>query len=314
MAVEIPKEKYTGAVREITLGKGDKSLVVGGEKAYAFHSFESPMPHPPRVALDVYDAEPEEWPEAAIEPYRDVFSDPAAWAKKCVEEYGAELVCLQLASTDPNAQDRSAQEAAEVAKAVADAIDVPLIIWGCANEDKDAEVLPLVSELCQGKNLILGPAQEKNYKKIGASAIAYHHTVIASTPIDINLCKQLNILLGNLGVPDDLIIMDPTTGGLGYGLEYTYSVMERIRQAALTQQDEKLQFPMICNVGKEVWKVKEASLSSEDAPTLGDPKQRAIVMECVTAMTLLLAGADVLIVRHPDSMALIRHMIDELMS
>ena len=314
MAVELPKENYTGAIRPIALGVGDKSMTVGGEQAYAFHNFESPMPNPPRVAMEVYDVEPEEWPAAAIEPFKDVCADPVAWAKKCVDEYGAELIALQLASTDPNAQNRSAEEAAPVAKAVVEAVEVPVIIWGCGSEDKDAEVLPLISEQNQGKNLILGPVQEKNYRKIGAQAIAYQHTVVASSPIDINLAKQVNILLGNLGVPDDKIMVDPTTGGLGYGLEYTYSVMERIRQAALTQKDDKLQYPILCNLGKEVWKVKEVGLSQEEAPTLGDPKKRGIMMESVTAMTLLLAGADVLIMRHPESVKLVKGMISDLMA
>jgi acetyl-CoA decarbonylase/synthase complex subunit delta len=222
------------------------------------------------------------------------------------------MICLQLASIDPNGLNRPADEATQVVKRIADAVDVPLIVWGCANNEKDAEVLRKVAEICEGKDLILGPVEEGNYKQIGAAAIAYKHTVAASTPIDINLCKQLNILLGDLGVPDAQLIVDPTTGGLGYGLEYTYSVMERDRMAALTQEDERLQFPMVCNVGKEVWKVKEVSISEEEDPKLGNAKKRGILMEGVTAMTLLLAGADVLIMRHPEAVELVRSMIQDL--
>jgi acetyl-CoA decarbonylase/synthase complex subunit delta len=149
---------------------------------------------------------------------------------------------------------------------------------------------------------------------VGAGAIGYKHTAIASTPIDINLAKQLNILLGNLGVPDEQIIVDPTTGGLGYGIEYTYSVMERDRMAALTQQDERLQFPIICNLAKEVWKTKEAKTSAEESPVLGDPKKRGILMEAVTAIMLLLAGADVLVMRHPEAIKLVREMISDFMT
>jgi len=264
--------------------------------------------------MEVYDAPPEEWPEAALEPFEGVTEDPVAWATKCIQDYGAEMICLQLRSTDPNGLNRPADEATEVAKRVADVVDVPLIVWGCANDEKDAEVLRKVAEACEGKRLTLGPVVEGNYKQIGAAAIAYKHTVAASTPIDINLCKQLNILLGDLGVPDAQIIVDPTTGGLGYGLEYTYSVMERIRMAGLTQQDERLQFPMVCNLGREVWKVKEVSISEEEDPKLGDPKKRGILMEGVTAMTLLLAGADILIMRHPQAVELVRNMIQDLMS
>ena len=258
MAFEIPKVTYTGKIKTVKLGKGPKAVNVGGETAYPFHLFEGEMPHAPRIAMEVYDVPPEEWPEAALEPFKDVANDPVAWAKKCVQSYGAEMIALQLVSTDPNGLNRSADEAAQTAKKVAAAVDVPVIVWGSGNVEKDADVLRKVAETCDGMNLIIGPVAEGNYKQVGAGAIGYKHTAIASTPIDINLAKQLNILMGNLGVPDEQIIVDPTTGGLGYGIEYTYSVMERDRMAALTQQDERLQFPILCNMAKEVWKTKEA--------------------------------------------------------
>ena len=312
MPFESPKTAYTGKIKEITLGKGDKAVTVGGESAYPFYLFEGEMLNLPRIAMEVYDCPPEEWPEAALEPFAGVTDDPVAWAKKCIDDYGAEMICLQLLSTDPNRLDRGADEAAEVVKKVAEAIDVPLIVWGTANHDKDTEVLRRVCEVCQGKNLIIGPVEEGDYKRIGAAAIGYHHTVIASTPIDINLAKQLNILLGNLGVPDDSLIVDPTVSGIGYGIEYCYSVMERDRMAALTQQDEKLQFPIICNIGKEVWKTKEVKIAEAEDPKLGDAKKRGILMEAMSAMCLLLAGADVLIMRHPEAIKLVREMITEL--
>ena len=197
-------------------------------------------------------------------------------------------------------------------KAVSDAVDVPLIVWGCESDDKDAEVLPQVAEACQGKKLILGPATEKNYKKIGAAVIAYDHTIVASTPIDINLAKQLNILLGDLGVPDEKILVDPNVGGccLGYGIEYTYSVMERVRQAALTQQDEKLQFPMIANCATDVWKKKEIS---QDDAKLGDEEKRGVMLEALTGVTLLMAGADMLVMQHPEAVKLLRNQISNLL-
>ncbi len=312
MAIEIAKTAYSGKIKEIKLGDGDKSVTVGGESAYPFYLFEGAMPNLPRIAMEVYDAPPEEWPEAALEPFAGVSDDPVAWAKKCVNDYGAEMICLQLQSTDPNGLDRGADEAAQVVKKVADAIDVPLIIWGTANHEKDTDVLRKASEVCQDKRLILGPVEEGDHKKIGAAAIGYKHTVIASSPIDINLAKQLNILLGNLGVSDDLLIMDPTVSGIGYGIEYAYSVMERMRMAALTQQDEKLQFPIICNIAKEVWKIKEAKISEKEDPNMGDARKRGILMEAMSAMFMLLAGADVLIMRHPDAVKLIREMIKDL--
>ncbi len=312
MAFEIPKITYSGKIKEVTLGKGPRAVTLGGESSYPFHLFEGEMPHPPRIAMEVYDSPPEEWPEAALEPFKDVVHDPAAWAKKCVEAYGAELIALQLVSTDPNGLNRSGDEAAQTTKRVAAAVDVPVIVWGSGSADKDAEVLRKIAETCDGMNLIIGPVVEGNYKQVGAGAIAYKHTAVASSPIDINLAKQLNILLGNLGVPDGQILVDPTTGALGYGLEYTYSVMERDRMAALTQQDERLQFPILCNLAKEVWKTKEAKLNAEEAPLLGNAKKRGILMEAVTAMSLLLAGADILVMRHPEAIKLIREMIAEL--
>ena len=311
MAFEIPKTSYTGKVRQIKLGKGAKAVTVGGETAYPFYLFEGEMPNLPKIAMEVWDCPPAEWAEAALEPFAGVTDDPVAWAKKCIEDYGAEMICLQLVSTDPNGLDRGAEEAAEVVKKVADAIDVPLIVWGTANHDKDTEVLRRVCELCQGKDLIIGPAEEADHKRIGAAAIGYHHTVISSTPIDINLAKQLNILLGNLGVPDELIVMDPTVSGIGYGIEYCYSVMERMRMAGLTQQDEKLQFPIICNVAKETWKTKEVHLA-DDELNMGNAKKRGILTEAMSAMVLLLAGGDVLIMRHPEAIKLVREMIAEL--
>ena len=311
--MEIPKINYTGKIKEVTMGVGSKALTAGGETMYPFYLFEGQMPHPPRIAMEVYDAPPEDWAEAALEPFRDVVQDPVAWAKKCLTAYGAEMICLQLTSTDPNGINRPSDEAAAIVKKVADAVDVPLIIWGCGNDEKDADTLRRVSELCAGKNLIIGPVGEKNYKQIGAGAIGYKHTIIASTPIDVNLAKQLNVLLGNLGVPDAQILVDPTTGGLGYGIEYSYSVMERDRMAALTQQDERLQFPLVCNLAKEVWKTKEAKLSAAEEPRLGDPKKRGILMEAVTAVILLLAGGNVLIMRHPEAISLVKGMIGDLL-
>jgi len=314
MAFEIPKLTYSGAIKETQLGEGPKAVTVGGETSYPFHLFEGEMPHRPKIAMEVYDSPPEEWAPAALEPFEGVTDDPAAWARKCIDEHGAEMICLQLTSIDPNGMDRPAAEAVEVVEKVAQAVDVPLIVWGCGNDDKDAEVLRQVAEACEGKSLILGPVTEGNYRQIGAATIAYKHTVAAATPIDINLCKQLNILLGDLGVPDEQIVVDPTTGGLGYGLEYTYSVMERNRMAALTQQDERLQFPMVCNLGKEVWKVREVKIPQAEDPKLGDEKTRGVLMEAVTAMSLLLAGADVLIMRHPEAVAQMRTAIQDLSS
>lgn len=313
MAFQPAKQVYTGAIREVTLGSGDKAVTVGGKQVFPFHSFEGAIPNPPRVAMEVWDKDPSaDWAEAAKAPFLDVLADSAAWAKKCVDQYGAEMIVVQTKSADPNGDNKPAEQVADVVSKVVSAVDVPVVIWGVANHEKDTEVMRLTAEKCSGKRLALSPVEEGDYKQVGGSCLAYKHVVVASSPIDVNLAKQLNILLGNLGIASQDIVIDPTTGGLGYGLEYSYSVMERIVQAALTQEDEKLQQPIIANVGNEVWKSKEANLSAEDAPALGDPAKRGVLMEAVTAVGLLLAGADIVVMRHPDAIKLVKKFITKM--
>lgn len=311
MGLDIFKESYTGAIKSIALGKS--GVTAGGETCYPFYHFEGTMPNKPKIAMEIWDTPPEDWAEAALSPFKEVVNDTAAWAKKCVEEYGADILVLQLKSTDPNAQNNGPDEAVAAVKKVLGAVNVPLVVWGTANVKKDEEVLKKISEECQGAKLVLGPVEDKNHKGIGASAMGYGHTLISSSPIDVNLAKQINILLENLGMPTDRVLIDPTTGGLGYGLEYSYSVMERIRMAALTQGDDKLQLPIINNLANEVWKCKEAKQTAEDAPTLGDPEKRGVLMEAVAAITYLLAGSDILIMRHPEAVRMVKSYIDLLM-
>jgi acetyl-CoA decarbonylase/synthase complex subunit delta len=315
LAFQIPKQPYSGKIGTTTIGSGDAAITLGGEDSYPFYLFEGSMPNPPKIAMEVWDYDPsKDWPAAVVEPFKDVIGSPDAWAKKCVAEFGADLIVVQLKSTDPNGMDRGPDETAAVVKKVADAANVPVIAWGTANNQKDEEVLKKIAANCQGKNLGLSPVEEANHKGVGAAALAYGQTIVASSPIDVNLAKQLNILLGNLGVASNKIIIDPTTGGLGYGMEYSYSVMERIRMAALTQEDDKLQIPIIANVGNEVWKCKEAGQSIDSAPTLGDPERRGISMEATAAVCYLLAGADILILRHPETVRLVRAFIERMVN
>jgi len=309
MAFKIPIQAYTGTIRPVTFDNNGSSVTVGGETAFPFYTFEGEIPHIPRIAIQVPDFTPEDWADACLEPYKDVVGNPVAWAKKAQDVYKADIIFLWLKSTDPNGLNRSAEEASETTRKVLEAIDIPLIVWGSANVEKDTEVLRQVAMVCGDKKICIGPVEEANHKQIGAQALAYKHMVAASSPIDINLAKQLNILLGNLGVPEENIIIDPTTGALGYGIEYCYSVMERIRQAALTQQDEKLQSPIINILGEEVWKCREAKQSLEEAPTLGDPARRGIMLESVAAVAYLMAGSDVLVFRHPESVKLVKEFI-----
>ncbi|MBN1653850.1 MAG: acetyl-CoA decarbonylase/synthase complex subunit delta [Deltaproteobacteria bacterium] len=310
--VDFPKVESNGTIKETTLGSGDKAFTIGGESAYPFHTFEGKMPHAPKLAMEVWDIAPSEWATELNVVFGDVYQDPVAWAKRCVE-LGADAVMLTLASTDPNGNNAPAAQAVETVKKVSKEIRSPLIVWGVENDAKDGETLRAVAEAIDDRPLVLGPVVEGNYKQVGAGAIGYKHFVVANSPIDINLAKQLNILLGNLGVKDQYVLMDPSVGGLGYGLEYTYSVMERARQAALTQGDDKLQFPLFCNVGKEVWKTKEAKTSEQQEPTWGVAKTRGIAMEAMTTVAFLLSGADLVVIRHPETLKTVRQYLAEMM-
>lgn len=311
MKVDIVKEQYTGAIREIAI-PGDKGFTLGGETSYPFHSFEGEFPNLPKIAIEVNDVVPEEWAQELYDVWGDALKDPVKWAKKAQDEFGADMIHLELVGTNPNGQDLDAEHAAKVAKAVSDAIDIPLTVWGTANHSKDVEVLKAVMEAVSDRQLLVGPIEEDDHKQLGAGVLANGHFAVASSPIDINLAKQLNILLETLGVPNDKIIIDPTIGGLGYGMEYSYSVIERARMAALVQQDTKLQYPLYCNIGREVWKTKEAKQSVKEAPELGDPACRGVLMEAITASSVLVAGGDVLVLRHPETIKLIRELIGDL--
>ena len=312
MGFEITKQAYAGSIKEIAIGKGKTAVKVGGQTTSPFYLFEGEMPNKPKIAMEIWDMKPEDWPEWAVAPFKDVIADPAAWAKKCVEKYGADLIVVQLKSTDPNGKNAGAADAVATVKKVAAAVKVPIIVWGTANAEKDEDVFKKIAEGCQDVQLTLSPVEEKNHKGIGAAAMGYGHAVISSSPIDVNLAKQINILLENLGMPTDRIIIDPTTGGLGYGMEYSYSVMERLRLAAMGQGDDKLQYPIINNLGNEIWRCKEAKQPATEAPTLGDPEKRAVLMEAVGAVTYLMAGSDILIMRHPEAVRMVKAFIDKL--
>ena len=260
--------------------------------------------------MDILDVEPDEWPETLTRHFEGVMGNPVDWAQKCINDYQAEAICLSLLSTDPNGMNKSAADAAKVAAEVINNVDVPMILWGCGNADKDTETLREITAMIGDKKVCLAPLSDANYRSIGATAMAFQHPMVAASPIDVNLAKQLNILMENLGVSLDTILIDPSIGALGYGIEYTYSVMERIRLAAMTQQDEKLQVPFICNLGREVWKTKETKLPSDDL--LGDQERRGVLMEAMTASCMLAAGGEVLIMRHPQAIALTKSLINGL--
>jgi acetyl-CoA decarbonylase/synthase complex subunit delta len=320
MAVEILKEKYRSQVREVVLGAtkdegGTRShtIKVGGETALPFLHFEGEIPNRPVVAMEIWDIVPEEWPASLKSYFEDVYNDPGAWAKKCVEQYGADLIAVRFKSADPDIKDASADECIATLKKVLEAVGVPLIVYGCGKAEKDNAIIGPLAEAAAGENLLLGVAEQDNYKAVASAAMAHKHSIIAQSPIDINIAKQLNILIAEMSTPLlDRIIIDPTVAALGYGLEYSYSIMERARFGAL-QGDRMLAMPTIANVGHEVWSKKEANISAEEQPGWGDQAERSLTWETTTASALLQAGMDILVMRHPEAVQLIKKQIDELM-
>jgi acetyl-CoA decarbonylase/synthase complex subunit delta len=311
MALVTPKESYSGKIYNVQLGSGAKSVTIGGASALPFLSFEGSFPNKPAVALEIMDIAPADWPETVQKAVAGASSAPAAWAKFC-QEQGADLVALRLMGTHPDQQNKSAEDAAKVAAEVAAAVDIPLVILGSGHVEKDAQVLQAAAAAVRGKNCAIGKAVEENYKTVAAAAMANDHKLIAMSQLDVNLAKQLNILLSQMGFDKERIIMDPMSSALGYGLEYTYSVMERIRQAALLQNDPMMQTPIVCDIGLNVWKVKETIAPDAEVPEWGGLADRALAWEAITASGMLTAGADMLIMRHPGAMAKAQELITEL--
>lgn len=319
MALQILKERNTGKINTVTIGAmkdagGTRTSVVtvGGEAALPFLHFEGESPCKPVIAMEVQSRLPDQWNEVVKAPFTAELGNPAAWAKKCVEEYGAEMIYLKLSSADPDLENHSPEQCAKIVKDVLAAVGVPLIVVGCGNEEKDNLVMPVVAEAAAGENLLIGVAEQENYKSIAAAAMVHKHNLIALTPCDINICKQLNILITEMGLPIDRIIVDPGAGGLGYGIEYTYSILERGRLGAL-QGDKMLSTPIIATVGYEAWRAKEAIAPENDFPAWGNQAERAILWEAMTATALLQGGVDILVMRHPEAVNLVRKNIAELM-
>jgi acetyl-CoA decarbonylase/synthase complex subunit delta len=273
--------------------------------------FEGEIPHPPMIAIEIKDRKPEDWSPLLEDAWGEAMEDPARWAA-AAEQAGADLVHLTLSLTGPNGEPNTPEQAVETVKAVLEATGLPLIVFGPGQADVDNELLVPVATACKGERLLLGVCEDKNYRTIVAAALANDHLVNARTAMDVNLAKQLNILINDMGLPLDRVIMDPTTGALGYGFEYGYSVMERLRLAAL-QGDNMTQSPMLVTPGEEAWKTKEAKVGDDVPEAWGAWKERAITWETLTGTMLLESGADILVLRHPESVARTRVAIDDLM-
>ncbi|MBF0329588.1 MAG: acetyl-CoA decarbonylase/synthase complex subunit delta [Nitrospirae bacterium] len=311
MAFVEPKESFAGKVYQLTIGS-DKTAVFGGENALPFLTVDGNYPNKPVIAYEIQDVPPTDWPDTVRKAYENVSGDPVTWAKYCQNELNAQAIALRLVGTHPDRENRSAEDAAKTVKEVLAAINVPLIILGSNNAEKDSVVLVAAAEAAKDKNCVIGKAQEANYKTIAAAAMANNHKLIAMSELDINLSKQLNILITQMGFDKERLVTDPMCSALGYGLEYTYSVMERIRLAALTQNDATMQPPILADVGMYVWKVKETQAAEADVPAWGNVEQRGITWEVVTAGSLMVSGAELLIMRHPEAVKAVQKFIDEL--
>jgi len=317
MPVEIPKDSWPGTVRAVTLGAtaaqgGTRktTVTVGGEKALPFLNFEQPMPNPPVVAIEIRDRYPEDWSHLLLNAWGDVAKDPAKWAK-AAEDAGADLIQLGFSLTDSAGSPTTPEAAVETVKAVLAATGLPLIVLGPGQAEVDNNLLVPIAEATKGERLVLGICEDKNYRTIVAAAMANGHLITARSPMDVNLAKQLNILISDMGMPLDRILMDPTTGALGYGIEYGYSAMERLRLAAL-QGDNMTQLPMLVTPGYEAWKTKEAKVETGVPEAWGDWADRSIYWETLTAITLIEAGADIVVLRHLESLRRVKLAIADL--
>ena len=311
MPIEIPKDKWPGSINTLIIGGTEaeggtrtSSVTIGGQTTMPYLHFEAPTPNKPVIGIEIKSRKPEDWSPLLADVWGDAMADPAQWAKKA-EEAGADIIVLALTVED------SPEDAVNVVKSVLGATGLPLIVWGPGQVEKDNELLVPVSEAAKGEKLVLGICEDKNYRTIVATAMANGHLVQARAPMDVNLSKQLNILISDMGMPKDRILMDPTTGALGYGIEYGYSVMERLRLAAL-QGDAMTQLPMIVTPGFEAWKTKEAKVGEGVPEAWGDWNARSIHWETLTAMSLIESGADIVVLRHPESVKRIKDAVEEL--
>ena len=322
MPVEFPKEKFPGSVRSVTLGATaadggtrTSTVTVGGEKALPFMHLEGAVTHPPVIALEIKDQRPLDWSPVLLEAWGEAANDPASWAQ-AAEKLGVGLILLSLSATADDGKAMTPAKAVATVKSVLAATGLPLMVFGPGQADLDNALLVPVAEAAKGERLALGICEDTNYRTIVATAMANGHAVNARTPMDVNLAKQLNILISDMGMSLDSVLLDPSTAALGYGIEYGYSVMERLRLAAL-QGDQMTQSPILVTPGFEAWKTKEAKFGSAEAgipASWGEWKQRAIGWEAMTAMTLLESGADILVMRHPESIRLVQKTIDQLVS
>ena len=306
-------QPYNGKINAVTLGTGDKAIVIGGQNVLPFYTFDAPIEHAPKIGVEISDAA-NEWTVPGLVDFYAGCTTMAERAKKAETIEGADFLCLHFESADPNGANRSVEDCVADAKAVAEAVSMPIVVLGCKNLEKDGELLSKIAEALQGKNVLCMSAKQENCKTVGASVVlAYGQKVGAETADDINLAKQLNIMLKkDANVASENIVMDIGTAAVGYGYEYAASTFDRIRLAALAQSDADLQMPILATVALDTWGVKESTATEEDEPAWGCQEERAISMEVSTAAADLTGGADAVVLRHPASIATIKKFISEL--
>ena len=317
MPVPEVADSFSGSVTKVTLGATKagggtrtSTVTVGGSSNVIYGGSPDDAGERPVIAMDVLDVSPDDWPDALIEPYKDVLDNPAAWAKKCVNEFGADLICVKFDGIHPDKGDKNAEHAIKVTQDILKAVGVPLVLWGSGNADKDNQVMQKVSGASKGENCLIGTVTQDNYKALTAIALADGHYLITGAPLDINIAKQINILVSDMGFPMEKIVTFQTTGALGYGIEYAYSIQERQRLAALGG-DKMMAMPVICDVGYEAWRAKEAKLV--DAPAgWGTVQDRGPMWEATTAICLLQAGANIIRMRHPRAVAAVKNFIQQI--
>lgn len=314
MAFTPKKQAFNAKINEVTLGTGDKSIVIGGENVLPFYTFDAPMANSPKIAVEIRDVALEGETNPGILSFYEGCTTVADMAKKVESMEGASAIALHFESADPNGADMPVEKCVEIAKSVADVTDMPLIIMGCKHIEKDAQLFSAIADALQGKNILVLAAREENYKTVGASVgLAYNQKVGAESAVDINLAKQLNVLISQLGVNPSNVCMNLGSSAAGYGYEYLSSTLDRVKAAALSQNDAQLQMPIVTPVSTETWSTKEAMLAESEMPEWGSAEERGIEMEICTATACLVGGSDMVIMRHPASIATVAKFIDSLM-
>ena len=304
--------KFNASINTVEFGTGDKAVKIGGENVFPLYSFDAAIENAPKVGIEITDFGMEHEPEC-IKIYYEGCATLADMARKAASMEGVDFLSFRMEGGDPNGANKSTEELIGELKEIADAGDLPLVVCGCKNVEKDAELFSKAAEALNGKNAVILSAKEENYKTVGAAAgLAYKQIVGAESAVDINLAKQLNVLISQLGVDSKSVVMNVGSAAVGYGFEYVISTMDRVKAAALQQGDANLQMPIITPVASEAWGVKEAMASETDAPEWGSQEERGIDMEVETAMAVIAAGSNAVILKHPESIKIISGLMKEL--